>query len=112
MIDFSTIDSRESTIPHWLEKAIVCIIQFLVVMFLFFIVPGIAGTLDTHYSMKGSIVREKGDVFTIEDTGGNRWEFKGGDFERGDKVSVIMFTNYTDRDRTDDEIVKVIKVKK
>lgn len=112
MIDFSTIDSRQSTIPHWLEKIIVCTLQLLLVVFLFIIVPGIGGTIDTHYFLQGSIVKEKGKLFTIEDTSGNRWEFEGGKFECGDKVKVLMFTNYTDRDREDDEIIKVFKIKK
>ena len=78
----------------------------------FFIVPmGVAGTIETHYYRTAEVVAISGDEITVTDTTDNEWLFYGDGYTEGDKVKMLMFTNYTDNTIYDDEIVKVKIVK-
>ena len=67
----------------------------------------IVGTYETHYTMNGVVVASIGDEILVEDNTGNQWTFTGDGYIMGDKVRLTFFTNGTDSNRKDDEIVKV-----
>lgn len=93
-----------------LRKVIKIVIEFLFVILIFIIPAGIAGTIETHYNRNGIVieVNEKNEEVVILDKNGNEWVFYGTGYTEGDKVTMRMFTNYTDNTMYDDTIVKVI----
>lgn len=65
------------------------------------------GYVNTHYTRPNCRVMEvSGEIITVEDKGGNIWEFYGEGYRVGDRVNLRMYTNYT-ADFTDDEIISV-----
>lgn len=74
----------------------------------------ICGYIENHYTRQGEVVEVYEDnnstVAVIEDSIGHLWEYETEDLTIGNKVKMVMFTNFTDEDITDDEIIK-IKVK-
>lgn len=84
--------------------------QALFIFSIFFIAPGIAGNIETHYNRIGIVTATDNMRVVVEDSTGNIWEFEGDDFAKGDKVIMKMFTNYTDDNIHDDEIEAVQKV--
>lgn len=84
-------------------------IMMLIVTFIIF--PGICGNMQNHYIREGFVTTiEKDDYITIEDNTGNLWDIDfEDDYQIGDRVIMKMFTNYTDTNIYDDEIVKVYK---
>ena len=90
-------------------KEVVLSLLFMVCLFIF--IPGIAGGMETHYKMEG-VVKEVSEKTTLlQDKSGNEWVVEDCSFKKGDKVIITFFTNYTDSNREDDEIVNVEKVK-
>lgn len=78
----------------------------ILVIILFFIIPGAAGYIDTHYTMTCKVVEISGKRVIVEDKTENVWEFFGDGFSEGDKIKVTFYNNTTDSTRMDDEIVK------
>ena len=74
---------------------------------IFIIMPGICGNVETYYNRKGTVVEVQNDVIVVCDERMNVWEFEGDGFSVGETVIMKMFTNYTDNNIYDDEIVKV-----
>lgn len=65
------------------------------------------GYVNTHYTRPNCRVMEvSGEVITVEDKGGNTWEFYGEGYRVGDRVTLKMYTNCT-AEFTDDEIISV-----
>lgn len=52
------------------------------------------------------VIEVSGEVITVEDRGGNIWEFYGEGYCVGDKVNLKMYTNCTE-EIADDKIVSV-----
>lgn len=81
-------------------KKIVSVIAVIVIL------AGV-GYVNTHYTRPNCRVMEvSGEVITVEDKGGNIWEFYGEGYRVGDRVNLKMYTNCT-ADFTDDEIISV-----
>ena len=52
------------------------------------------------------VIEVSGEVITVEDRGGNIWEFYGEGYCVGDRVNLKMYTNCT-AEFTDDEVISV-----
>ena len=62
---------------------------------------------ECHYAKDCVVVSVDNDVVSVEDTQGNLWEFIGDDYKVTDVVRVTFYTNHTDTELFDDEIVDV-----
>ena len=62
---------------------------------------------ECHYAKDCVVVSVDNDVVAVEDTQGHLWEFIGDDYEVTDVVRVTFYTNHTDTELFDDEIVDV-----
>lgn len=83
-------------------------IALTLVFVLFILAIGWAGNLEHYYTRRGcEVISVWGDYVRVEDRQGNIWAFYGEGFKDGEKVNLRMFNNYTERDCSDDEIVKV-----
>lgn len=68
------------------------------------------GWYDTHYTRKDCVVVSYTEnTVTFEDEQGHLWEAYTQGLEYGDKVDLVMFTNYTDNTIKDDVIKKIKK---
>lgn len=79
------------------------------------IVISLAGYLETHYTRKDCVVVEvERGLVSVVDATGNKWCYymDSEDYANvpstGTKVSLKMFTAYTDDTIEDDEIVKIV----
>ena len=79
----------------------------VVFFFLIFGVSGIAGGIESHYTMKGIVLSSSADEIIVRDKTGEEWGFYGDGFTAGDNVRITFFTNGTDNNREDDEITNV-----
>lgn len=94
-----------------IKKALVFIVETIVVFNLFVVLPGIAGYIENHYTREATVICVNDDEVVVDDTTGNEWCFYGTGYTEGDTVKMKMFTNYTDSNIYDDEIVdaKIVK---
>lgn len=86
----------------------------LFVAFIAFVVlPSIAGYVTTYYPREAIVtnVDKNSEEITVVDTSNNEWSFSGTGYTEGDAVKMKMFTNYTDSNIYDDEIVNVKIIK-
>ncbi len=85
---------------------ILAVVAFLVGMF---VVLGIVGYTELHYSMDATVIElgNSNRVIVVDDKTNNEWCFYGTDFKIGDKVTLKMYTNETDLIKTDDVIENV-----
>lgn len=85
-------------------------VKYVIIMIVvFIIIPGIAGSLEVSYTEQGEIINKENDVITILDMTGNLWEYETEkDFEIGDKVKVTFNDNETIK-KEDDMIIKIKK---
>ena len=85
-------------------------VKYVIIMIVvFIIIPGIAGSLEVSYTEQGEIINKENDVITILDMTGNIWEYETEkDFEIGDKVKVTFNDNETIK-KEDDIIIKIKK---
>ena len=78
------------------------------VIIIFVLCQGIIGNYETHYTREVYVTEVDGDKITTEDNGGNLWEFYSNEeYTIGQKLKLKMFTNYTDNDIYDDEVLDV-----
>ena len=87
----------------------------LVTVFLFIIAPGIADHIETHYTKKDCVIVEVTKEYVVaKDTHGDEWSWyiDGTDLTVGDVVDLKIYNGHTDRDWTDDEVIKVKYSKK
>lgn len=73
---------------------------------------GIVGNVETHYHVEATVAAIDKDEIILRTKSGEEWAFYGDGFTVGDKVRATFFTNYTDSNRLDDEIVSVKKLDK
>lgn len=66
-----------------------------------------AGNLETHYSRQAVVTSVKENEIVVLDNSDHVWAFEGDGYKVGDKVTLKMFTNYTDDNIYDDEIISV-----
>ncbi len=72
----------------------------------FVVLVGIAGYIETHYTMECEVVKIEGNVITLEDKVGYLWEVEDENLEMNKTYKVEFSTNDT-TDRTDDKITKI-----
>lgn len=85
-------------------KTVICGLAFMAIVFG---AVSIVGTYETHYTTEGVIIATSANEILVEDKHGNQWYFKGDGYMMGDNVRLTFFTNGTDRNKQDDELVKV-----
>lgn len=68
--------------------------------------------IETHYTREATVIyTNDNNEVVVSDKAGNEWHFYGIGYVEGDAVKMKMFTNYTDSNIYDDEIVNVKIVK-
>lgn len=97
------------TTHNYIHRMACSVISFVSIILLLIVIPGVGGAVENHYWASGFVIDISNNEVVVEDKSGNLWAFEGEGFDRGDKVKMLMFTNYTDHNRQDDEIIKVIK---
>lgn len=72
----------------------------------------IIGYVESHYSKNGYVAEINENEVVIVDDNGHEWVWLEEEptYQRGDKVKMTMYTNHTDGNIFDDEIIK-IKIK-
>lgn len=101
-------NSNYKMIINSMFKSIVAVTAFI---FIIIIMPAIAETIDSRYSMDGIIIEVNSNEILAEDITGNIWVFSGDNYTVDDIVRISFFNSYTDNTRLDDEIIKVKKIK-
>lgn len=82
----------------------------ILVIFLFIVMPGIAGYVESHYTKKDcTIVEITEDYVVAVDVYGDEWSWwiDETDLEVGDVVDLKMYNGHTDFNEYDDEVVGV-----
>lgn len=72
----------------------------------FVVLVGIAGYIETHYTMECEVVKIEGNVITLEDKVGYLWEVEDENLEMNKTYKVEFSTNDT-TNRIDDKITKI-----
>lgn len=70
-------------------------------------VIGTAEYWDCHYYRYGEVTEAVGHKLVIKDNCGDLWECDGEHLSKGDQIKMLMFTNYTNNTKYDDEIERV-----
>ena len=84
---------------------------FLFFSLVFIIIPGIAGNIETHYTMTGIVTDiEKNNVVIVEDTTGNIWAIHAEGHAIGENVKIYFDNNFTENDREDDIIENIKRI--
>ena len=78
-----------------------------VLLVLFFVAIGRVGYWDTHYNREAMVISVENNIVTVEDEAGNEWVFVEDGWAVGDEVTLLMHTNTTESDITDDRIISV-----
>lgn len=79
-------------------------------IFLFIVMPGVGGYIETHYTKEDcTVVEVAGNYVIVVDAYGDEWSWwtDETDLEVGDTVDLKMYNGHTDYDWTDDEVVGV-----
>lgn len=82
----------------------------ILVLFLFIIMPGIAGYIETHYTKKDCTIVEITENYAVAvDAYGDEWAWaiEGTELKIGDKVNLKIYNGHTDFNMYDDEVVGV-----
>lgn len=90
-----------------IKKIITWIRDFAIIMLILVILPGIVGNIENHYTREAQVIAIKGQTVVVVDKTDKVWEFEGEGFIEGDVVKMKMFTNCTNSNVYDDEIIKV-----
>ena len=94
-----------------LRKNIITTISGILVVCGLITLLGIEDNIKTHYEREAIVIGYQGYDIKVEDKQGNIWVFEGSDYKLGDKVVLSMYTNHTDENIYDDEIINA-KIKK
>ena len=91
----------------YLEMFLGTVAIFLIVM----VGPAIIGHIETHYTREDCVVVNiVDDEVIVKDKGNRLWSFyitEDNELEINDIIDVKMFTNYTDNNIDDDEIIDI-----
>ena len=90
-----------------MKKTIAKIAAGIIAMTSLFILPIIAGTIESTYTMSGKVIAVNKESIYVVDEMGEEWEFKGTNFTKGDEVKIWFFNNGTCDTRYDDVIQNV-----
>lgn len=67
------------------------------------------GYCETHYNRKAIVIQHYDGITTFSD-GYHYWDVKTDNiYNRNDQVELKMFTNFTNNNINDDEVIKIIK---
>lgn len=94
-----------------LRKNIITTISGILVVCGLITLLGIEDNIKTHYEKEAIVIGYQGYDTRVEDKQGNIWVFESSDYELGDELILTMYTNHTDENIYDDEIINV-KIKK
>ena len=94
-----------------LRKNIITTISGILVVCGLITLLGIENHIKTHYEREAIVSGYQGYDIKVEDKQGNIWFFEGNDYKLGDEVVLSMYTNHTDENIYDDEIINA-KIKK
>lgn len=90
------------------DKVLVGIIGVLLVAVMFLTI-GIVGQIESTYKRDAIVTDVNGTVVTLECGAGYEWEWIGTGLRKGEEVTLVMGTNHTDMDITDDFIMDIMK---
>lgn len=93
-----------------MKNILITVASATVGIFLFIILPGIGGYLDSHYIKEDCKIIEIADDFIVaEDKYGDEWSWwvEETDLEVGDVVDLKIYNGHTDYNIYDDEVVSV-----
>lgn len=82
--------------------------RFICACIAFIILFSCVSYYESTYTRKAKITNIEKTTITATDKKGNIWQFKGKGFKRGQKIILVMDTNNTDENITDD-IIKGIR---
>jgi hypothetical protein len=91
-------------------KEIKSLIQGALIMCLLIAAVGFVGTIENTYTKEAKVYEVRGNVVTFEDNHGYLWDWEMSEHEcytRGEVVTLVMHTGYTDGTIEDDEIEKI-----
>lgn len=77
---------------------------------IFFLVLGRVGYHETHYTMKGTVVKVEGAELTVDAEDGHRWRCYETGYSINDEVELTMWNGGTDLEKLDDEVEDVKKI--
>lgn len=83
----------------------------LVVALMIIVVPAIGDTIQHNYSQVCDVYEVGETTTTFIDPVGYLWEVNDVDYEVGETVKIYFHDSFTDFDRTDDIIKKIVKIK-
>lgn len=83
----------------------------VLILISFFLMIGIVGWYENHYTLQGKVVNNLNGEINVEYGNGKIWKFAADseDYPLNTEIELTMFTNYTTQIK-DDEIIK-IKIK-
>ena len=93
-----------------MKKLLNSFIGMAIFFSIFFVIPGIAGTLECTYKMNGEVIAKEEENILIIDKTGNVWSYDTEKFYIGDKVEITFCNNFTENTRKDDKIEKLKKI--
>ncbi len=73
--------------------------------------PVIGDTMQHNYSQICEVYEVTENYTTFVDPSGNLWDDTNTDYEVGEMVKIYFHDSFTDFDRTDDIIKKIVKIK-
>ena len=89
-----------------MKKVLITMLVVLVVVF----VGIVYSNVTNYYDMNGTVYSIEGDTIVLLDKTDNLWEIDYTDaLKVGDKIKITFYTNGTDVERIDDQIVSIIK---
>ena len=81
-------------------------VRLIAMLVVFFALWGVASHVETHYTRQNcEVVEYTENVVSVVDECGYLWDFEADGLELGDVVDIKMYTNHTDNDIFDDEII-------
>lgn len=89
-----------------MKKVLITMLVVLVVVFVGIVYSNVMN----YYDMNGTVYSIEGDTMVLLDKTDNLWEIDYTDaLKVGDKIKITFYTNGTDVERIDDQIVSIIK---
>ena len=62
--------------------------------------------IENHYTLDVVVTDVDSDVVTVETQTGKQYQYNGNGVEKGEHITVVMYTNHTDS-RADDQLIDV-----
>lgn len=88
-------------------EIIIWIRAFVIVVMMSIILPNITENIENYYTIEAEVIAIEEEIVVVVDKTDNVWEFEDEGFVEGNTVRMKMFTNFTDLNIYDDEIINV-----